>query len=119
MKFQIRSSDGRPVPFYELDKEAAELWGKPVSTEEYASPYTSDTNWFDSIGWAIANPINYTEGWEDVKCTLWTIQSKELFRYLYAFQAMNTAIEAIKRYLRPYYNLIDLWESEGYTPHKM
>ena len=70
----------------ELDKEAAEFWGKEVDSKNYANPFpevvensfaairanalNNAQNWFDIIGKAIANQENYTTGWQNVAHTL-------------------------------------------------
>ena len=70
----------------ELDKEAAEFWGKEVDSKNYANPFPEvegdsfaaiqtnalnrSQNWFDIIGRAIATQENYTTGWQNVAHTL-------------------------------------------------
>lgn len=126
MSFQIHDASGKAVDIKQLDKEAAEFWGVEVHPKNYAQPasdsyYTS--NWFDSIGYYIHSPdSNYTKGWGNIKCSLWSIQARDLFRILYetqdiaANEHLHTRLHSIKTFLQPYFQLIDHWESKGYIP---
>ena len=87
--FQILDKDGKALTMAELDKEAAEFWGKEVHPKHYANPFpekvadkeaslsekiqiesknalNNASNWFDVIGWNISNQGNYTIGWQNV-----------------------------------------------------
>lgn len=120
MAFQIRNSLGEPISLHQLDIEASEFWGKPISTKKYAQPYTSSTDWFDSIGWAISNPVTlWKPGWENIKNSLWLIQANGLYKELYSFSNLCTSLEITQAFLKPYFDLIDYWESKGYTPHQV
>ena len=84
--FQILNANGQALTMKELDKEAAEFWGKEVDPKNYANPFpevggnsfaairtnalNNAQNWFDIIGRAIANQENYTTGWQNVAHTL-------------------------------------------------
>lgn len=84
--FQILNANGQALTMKELDKEAAEFWGKEVDSKNYANPFpevggnsfaalranalNNAQNWFDIIGRAIANQENYTTGWQNVAHTL-------------------------------------------------
>src|SRR4051812_38520421 len=109
MSFQIRNAQGEAIPINILDKEAAKFWGKALDPKKYAYPHLrADSNWFDILGWAIYCPERYTEGWDDVKCTLWVIQSKDLYKYI-----INNIGEILVRsteirdFLKPYFDLVD------------
>jgi len=122
MSFQIHDLKGRAIPIIELEREVCEFWNVKEDARYYAHPdmlshYTN--SWFDTIGWAIRYPENYIKGWNDVRCTLWTIQAKSLYEHLYDNENMQTHIERIQVFLKPYYDLIDHWESKGYIPVKI
>lgn len=69
--FQILDKNNKAIPMNILDAEVAELWGfKPEVNTEYAKEYSRDhfekgtkgclkyyrqSNWFDTIGWTIAD----------------------------------------------------------------
>lgn len=120
MSFQIRQSLDSPVPISisELDKEAAELWGKAVHPKDYAYPdlkpekfdsikeelnfYFGITNWFDMIGWHIHSGLN---SWDAIR--------DKILEYF-----GNVPEEELKAY-RPiwgYVELVNLWQSKGYIP---
>src|SRR5215831_12767588 len=109
MAFQINNPEGKPILLSDLDKEACELWGVTLNITHYAHPnmpcYTN--SWYDSIGWVIDNPEDYTGGWEGVKRSLWVIQAKRLYDYLDKLEEIIPAIEEIKEFHKPYYDLID------------
>ena len=92
-KFQILNKDGKALTMAELDKDAAEFWGKEVHPKHYANPFPDKvaderasfaermkienenalnnvSNWFDIIGWSVANQGNYTTGWQNVVHTM-------------------------------------------------
>lgn len=116
MSFQIHNPEGKAIDINELDKEAAAFWSKEPHGKWYASPDHEGVNWFDTIGWAIHKPENYTKGWDDIRCTLWAIQSKSLYDSLYLTEKFDAELESIRKYLKPYYELIYHWESKGYKP---
>ena len=86
--FQILNAEGKALTMAELDKEAAEFWGKEVDPKHYANPFpkvegnsfsaiqtnalNNTQNWFDIIGWNIAHQGNYTSGWQNVAHTMVT-----------------------------------------------
>ena len=107
MSFQIHNEEGQAIGINELDKEAAEFWGKKVADRSYAHPTPepewdkiSDSterfkaemnyaravvgNWFDTIGYQIHSPsTNWTSGWDNVKAGLWVIQSTDYYKCLF------------------------------------
>lgn len=117
MSFQIKDSTGNLLTMKQLDTEAAEFWKKEINPKYYASPTDSmwSTNWFDSIGYNIHSPnTREMKNWGNVKDSL-------LFLQLSGF--MNKTVEEqleklkeINVYLKPYIELINHWESKGYTP---
>lgn len=128
MSFEIHNPQGKAIGMYELDKEACEFWKVKSNPVHYAHPpldkhYTND--WFSSIGWAIHHPEGYVSKdespWNDVKCTLWTIQARGLYKSLYHEDplVMKAEIEAIEVFLKPYFDLINHWQSKGYIPIKI
>lgn len=93
--FQILNKDGKALTMGELDKEAAEFWGKEVHPKHYANPFpdkvasegasfaekmriehenarNNTCSWFYVIGWNIANQGTYTYGWQNVVHTMVT-----------------------------------------------
>jgi hypothetical protein len=131
-QFQIHNSLGESIPINKLDEQAAAFWDKPVHPKRYATPYKpepgEDTksvqsivnsqrgNWFDTIGWNIASPkVEYTDGWDNVKESMFSVcmigDAKHLFT-----DHMNAVIGGARLYLKPYFDLIDHWESMGYKP---
>lgn len=115
MQFQIKNKEGNPIPINDLDKEAAQFWNKSVHPTQYAFPYTYPengsfqeciaaswmpaNNWYDMIGFNIASR----------KATTWEELRHELLR--------NTFDGEMNPVLQPHFDLIDLWESKGYTPY--
>ena len=94
-KFQVLDKDAKALTMAELDKEAAEFWGKEIDPKHYANPFPEEKvsedaplsekirikyenarnnacNQFDVIGWNIANQGNYTYGWQNVVHTMVT-----------------------------------------------
>lgn len=118
--FEIHDKEGKAMLIADLDAEACALWGKEVHPKEYAYPqhkpekfasykeefefYTGKENWFDKIGWRIAN---HNLDWEELKAVI-----------LWPFLKHEIPLEEIKSYpaIWGFIELIDLWESKGYTP---
>lgn len=70
--FQIHK-DGAAVSISEIDSIAARFWGVEEHPKYYASPKGSSMNWFNTIGYAIAEQGNYVSGWRNVICTFQSI----------------------------------------------
>ena len=86
--FKILNAEGHALTMAELDKEAAEFWGKEIDPKHYANPFPKEEgnnlsamranalnnslNWYDIIGWNIAHQGNYTTGWRNVAHTMVT-----------------------------------------------
>lgn len=121
MSFQILDSNGEAFSMRDLDIEAATFWGKDVHPKHYATPHKDMVlgNWFDTIGHMIHSPEDklYTRGWANVKCSLWTCSIKS--EYNTSEEDLLKLIPVIKESLKPYYDLIDHWDSKGYTPKQV
>ena len=91
--FKILDKNGKALTMGELDKEAAEFWGKEIHPKHYANPFPDEPipqdatvlekirinhknalnnahNWFDVIGLNIACQDDYTSGWQNVVHTM-------------------------------------------------
>lgn len=158
-KFQILDKNGKALTMAELDKEAAEFWGKEVHPKYYANPFpnkvasedaplsekiriehenalNNGSNWFDIIGWNIANQGNYTTGWRNVvrtmvaenlgECLVRLNKDKpiELAKFvgdkeLHLESSWETELYCTLNYYRPFVDLINHWAAKGYTPVKI
>lgn len=143
----------------ELDKEAAEFWGKETDPKHYANPFpdkkasegasfaekiriehenalNNASNWFDIIGWNIANQGNYTSGWQNVVHTMVTETLSECLVSLHKDEPIElaefvgdteihladsweTKLYATLNYFKPFIDLINHWMAMGYTPVKV
>lgn len=116
MLFQILDSNNQVVEAKVLDKQACEIWKKPVSEHQFATPHpkqstdvigiTEGVNWVDTLGWSIAQGYNT---WDKLREALdKTVQdvakNKKELSYL------------TKRLKKPYLKLIEVWEKKGYVP---
>lgn len=133
--FQILDGDNKAISINLLDKEAAEFWGKEVHPKQYANPAKPREaneneidflrrsmlgNWFDIIGYQIANPlVEWTSGWNNVKCTLMSIALVDLYKHFEDMDKTLVHIHAAWEYNKPYFELIDHWESKGYQPKQI
>jgi len=138
--FRILNSNNEIIPINDLDKEAAAFWNKEVKPRYYANPtpeftnpdnlqgieltkaqikhgFNESINWFDSIGWQIANPsVKYTTGWDNIKCCLLSIHTESLA--LSTIEEQIIILKSANEYVQPYFDLIDHWVSKGYIPVK-
>lgn len=153
-KFQILNKDGIAISMSALDAEAAEFWGKKVDDKRYANPYPEievpdvttmeeymdivvenarhySANWFDIIGWNIANQGHYTTGWNNV---IHTMMSERIGEAVFGdhFVLPNYVkdkdgkehmpcdteirIKCVLDYYKPFVDLIKYWEKKGYKP---
>lgn len=128
MAFEIHDSSGQAVSLNELDKQAAEFWGKEISVKHYASPSDNHQNWFDGIGYIVHSPHIKGEitSWKEYKRNVWSMLTEGGFigdKYLYGFDMTDEQIAAkvksTRNYLKPYFDLVDLWESKGYKPKQV
>ena len=158
-KFQILDKDAKALTMAELDKEAAEFWGKEVHPKHYANPFpdkkasedaplsekmrikyenaqNNGSNWFDIIGWNIANQGNYTYGWQNVVHTMVTQSLGECLVRLNKDKPIKLAefvgdtemhlesswekeLYSIINYYTPFIDLINHWMAKGYMPVKV
>ena len=155
-KFEILNKDGKALTMAELDKEAAEFWGKEVHPKHYANPFPDKkiskdasyseairiehenarnnfSNWFDIIGWNIANQGNYTSGWQNVvhsmvtenlgECLVRLNKDKPIELAKFVGEHLESSIEIelyhTLNYYRPFVDLINHWAAKGYTPVKI
>jgi len=124
MSFEIHDHEGNAIHLVQLDVEASQFWDVEVHNNAYVHPpldkyYTN--SWFDSIGFAISSPEGYASKehpWDDVKCTLWTIQARAMYKLLYK-EEFITELNTTRIFLKPYFDLIDHWQSKGYIPIKI
>ena len=154
-KFQITDANNNPIAITKLDKEAAKFWNKPVDEKCYANPFpevtvkedasleahikaemenarNSSLNWFEIIGWNIANQGNYTSGWNNVIHTMMAenlgkaILGKEYQipefedtdhnENLHLPVNIEVSIYSVFQHFKPFVALIKHWESKGYKP---
>lgn len=157
--FRILDKNGKALTMAELDKEAAEFWNKEVHPKHYANPFpekkvSKDTsyseavrierenalnntfNWFDVIGWNIANQGNYTSGWRNVvhtmvaenlgECLVRLNKDKpiELAKFvgdeeIHLESSWEEELYATLTYYKPFVDLINHWMAKGYMPVKV
>ena len=158
-KFQILDKDANALTMAELDTEAAEFWGKEVHPTLYANTFpdkkiSKDTpyseavrierenamnnvsNWFDVIGWNIANQGTYTYGWHNVVHTMVTEKLGECLVSLrenepikiaefvgdteiHLESSWEEALYSTLNYYKPFIDLINHWMAKGYMPVKV
>ena len=151
-KFQVLNQDGVALTMSQLDEEAAAFWGKEVHPKNYANPFPevmpkddsikaridaevanarqNSLNWYDIVGYTIANQGNYTTGWNNV---INSLISENLGRAIIGEQfelpefiqigdelhlprRIEMRINAVLNYFKPFINLMKHWECKGYTP---
>lgn len=151
-KFQILNKDRVALTISQLDAEAAKFWGKEVHPKNYANPFPdvmpkddslkshieaeienarhNSLNWYDIVGYTIANQGDYTIGWNNV---INSLISENLGRAIISEQfelpefiqigdelhlprRIEVRINAVLNYFKPFVNLIRHWESKGYIP---
>lgn len=150
--FKILNAEGKAITMAELDKEAAEFWGKEVDPKHYANPFPKEEgdsfsaicanalnnaqNWFDIIGWNIANQGNYTTGWQNVAHTMVTealgsclvsLHKDKPVRLaefvgdndIHLEESCETRLYSTLNYYKPFIDLINHWMAKGYTPVKV
>ena len=157
--FQILDKDGKALTMAKLDKEAAEFWSKEVHPKHYANPFpdkvadegasisekiqienknalNNASNWFDVIGWNIANQNNYTTGWQNVVHTMVAENLGECLVSLNKDEPIKLAefvgdkeihlgdsweikLFHALNYYKPFVDLINHWSAKGYIPVKV
>lgn len=132
--FQIHDASGQAISINNLDKEACELWGTEVHKKDYASPsdipeikaryftehnpeehrkplldeckfWMERQNWFDWIGWKIAQGNTSWEGLREEILTPYRKHGEGMMEYIKTDPRIWGFID-----------LINLWEHKGYTP---
>ena len=157
--FKILDKNGKALTMGELDKEAAEFWGKEVHPKHYANPFpdkatdegaslskkiriesenalNNASNWFDVIGWNIANQGKYTFSWRNVAHTMLAENLGECLINLYEDEQIKIAefvggrelhladsweikLFHALNYYKPFVDLINHWMAKGYIPVKV
>jgi len=125
--FQVLDKEGNAVTLKSLDEDACALWNCPYDSKYYASPGEFKENWYDSVGWNIANPLKYYSGWEDVLAAMINIHMKSTVNSdiqsnkVVPLTALTLAkkYKEVLKYLAPYIALINLWKGKGYTPKQI
>lgn len=143
--FQILDKDGKPVGMETLDKQACVIWGKEFSKKGYAFPgegrFAYSGNWFDTLGWIIANQGNACGGWTNIIASMIAesigmhlIDTDENYKErpvavaefekkengkLHLPDAVEEKIYGTLSYAKQYIPLIHHWQSLGYTPKKI
>lgn len=159
--FRILNAEGKAITMGELDKEAAAFWNKEVHPKNYANPFpdvivsedasfeekmqaemanarNSSLNWYEIIGWNIANQGDYTSGWQNVVHTMMAeslgncllninqgepIEIAHFIKHdnnqLHLEDSYEARIYATLNYFKPFVDLINHWMSKGYTPEKI
>lgn len=153
-EFQILDANGEAISINTLDKEAALFWGKEVQEKNYVSPATQregegkyafisrqmSANWFDQLGYAIANQGDYASGWRNVAlymldCSDYLLEEEketvELCTFnVTAFDNVPLAAAELSKHLaiglivkleyaKPYVDLMNHWAAKGYTPKQI
>lgn len=132
MAFEIRDKDGNKVSITDLNTDASVLWEKGVVFYEKEEIYTVsptkdlDDGWQEVIGMVIENPTLLSDltgrkvmqqDWNDVRQSLLNIQMQE--QEVFDEGSILGWLHRALIYLKPYYDLIDLWEGLGHTPVKI
>lgn len=109
MKFQILDTEGNALSMGELDKEAAEFFGVPYSEKKYAKPNPIATDWYNLIGYTIANSSYKGRlSWDDVVGHI-------LRTVAFATDSFDELHNCIMAY-KPHIELCYYWKAKGYTP---
>lgn len=132
MAFEIRNEDGKKLTTNELNLSASNFWDKiEIFSDERGEYVVSPTDdpgdsWQDTIGHVIEYPnvLSTLTGrhimqsdWNDVRQSLLNIQMQDL--EVFDEGSLFGHLHRVLIYLKPYYDLIDIWEGEGYTPVKI
>lgn len=120
-EFQIIGKSDQPLTLAALDSQASGFWKTDPDSKYYAEPNTNSLgNWFDTIGWGIANHPHKGHGknnWKSVKQQMFEVHT-------YSFVELSPEEAGVRccqlfRTLKPYFDLIDHWKSLGYTPKQI
>lgn len=120
MGFQIVNIEGQEIPLERLDNEISNLWSVPLVEGDYVSPHPEDhkiygeiTNWKDYICYHIEYPKPCID-WTTVRYRLMSSYVSNLA--LLSEDDRISLIKSANEDLRPYYAVIDYWESKEYQP---
>lgn len=132
MHFQMRFPNGDKVPFETLNAEAANLWGIGIARDkvQYVFPntpinelvkYDENNSWYEMIGSAVMHPqtvgaIPMQQTWSEVKETMFNSQIDAGEIWEMKAERIQNEIASTVAFLKPYFELIDLWYSKGYAP---
>lgn len=130
MDFQMRFPNGDKVPFETLNAEAANLWGIGIARDKvkYVFPtdlgviqYDENNSWHEMIGLAVMHPqtvgaIPMQQTWSEIKETMFNSQIDAGEIWEMKAERIQNEIASTVAFLKPYFGLIDLWESKGYNP---
>lgn len=137
--FQILNKDNKAIKINDLDLEASIFWNVPIHPKQYANPmYHPNSNWFDVIGWNIANQGHECSGWANVVSTMMAtsigmklIDTSEGYKdravLIKGFEPIKDNdnilklpdeveldIYGILTFYKPFIELINHWQSKGY-----
>lgn len=119
MSFQILDSEKNAIKLRDLDAEVGLLWNKPIDPKYYCTPFekrgdgvdaifSEGVNWFDSLGWNIH--FHKVNSWSEARDTYYASAGK-------LAKGNGEKYQIYCQIYKPYFQLIDHWESKGYTPH--
>ena len=127
--FKIVDQCNRAIPLDHIDRMACMFWNVQYDKKHYASPFgLNGSNWFDVIGWHIANQLCFTSGWNNVLVTMvsaslqWDLlpevterKSVELKPNEKIFDSITQSLE----YLSPFIKFMNYLNEHGYKPIKI
>lgn len=125
MPFEIRYPNGEKISMTTLNLEAAAFWGianpegmvYPIGIVELDDDPETYT-WDRIIGGAIEEcPARINPLWKHVKEELFMCNIQDYWESPVE-EIIEAAMETLD-YLKPYYELIDLWKSKDYIPVKI
>jgi hypothetical protein len=120
MKFGIVDKENNLIPPLILDKEVAKLWGVTQSKKNFVKPDTElvDISWYNLIGFAITYPsYDKNINWKNVKISIFIYIGADII--LDPVEIQLQRICDINIFLKPYFDVIDYFESKGYKPIKL
>jgi len=117
MEFQILNTEGQIISANKLDLIVAEFWGVQFEDTKYAEPLVSFGNWFDMIGFGIATNKDWshfgTKSWNSVKVYILHIHTPAMV--VLSPEEAGVEMCGVMDYLKPYFELINHFESQGFT----
>ena len=118
--FQILNKYGNPLPINVLDIDAANFWNVEIQPKIYAAPKCAFGNWYNNIGWAIAQHQRLDYGinnWNSIKQYMLECHTGSFITM--SPEEAGVSCCRVMRLLQPYFQLIDHWSSLGYTPKQI